>query len=91
MRNSVFVSIILILLVAGTLQAQNSHKRHAENDASSAHLPGPAIAAFQKINPENIRAHVRFSLTTFSRAVARDNAAAISPQNTSPLSSRWMD
>lgn len=60
MRNSVFASIILILLVAGALQAQNSHKRRAENAASSAHLPGPAIAALEKINPENIRAHVRF-------------------------------
>jgi Zn-dependent M28 family amino/carboxypeptidase len=43
--------LFLVPLVARA--AQPSH-------AASGHVPAPAIAAMQKINPERIRAHVRF-------------------------------
>lgn len=43
------------------LTAQAATKQdHSQAAPASAHLPGPAIAAFQKIDPERIRAHVRF-------------------------------
>jgi Zn-dependent M28 family amino/carboxypeptidase len=57
MRKSL-VLLSLICLVYGTL-AQNTANRRAAAGAS-AHLPAAAIAAFQKIDAERIRAHVRF-------------------------------
>jgi Zn-dependent M28 family amino/carboxypeptidase len=39
--------------------AQTSHK-HTRSSADSAHLPSAAFAAMQKIDPERIRAHVRY-------------------------------
>ena len=55
MRASVCVFFAL-LLATSMGSAQGSHKQQS----SSARLPGTAIAAMQKINPERIRAHVRF-------------------------------
>lgn len=52
MRRSAF---LLLCSIAFTLSTPAADKRQA-----SAFLPGPAIAALEKIDPENIRAHVRF-------------------------------
>jgi Zn-dependent M28 family amino/carboxypeptidase len=60
MRKKNFLLIILIIFPALVIAAQDSRQRQRGNDFSSARLPGPAISAMQKINPENIRAHVRF-------------------------------
>jgi Zn-dependent M28 family amino/carboxypeptidase len=57
MRKSL-VLLSLTCLVYGTL-AQNTSRRRASS-AALAHLPPAAIAAFQKIDAERIRAHVRF-------------------------------
>ncbi len=54
MRKSMIV--LFGVLVVSSLVAQ-SHKRDQE---AAAHLPGPAIAALEGINPEHIRWHVRF-------------------------------
>ena len=50
-----FVAIVLFLTLQHT-SAQSAPRKSLE----SIHLPGFAIAAMQKINPEHIRAHVRF-------------------------------
>src|SRR5438105_15289560 len=57
MRKTLILSS-LILLVFGVL-AQNSSQRTMAVGAS-VHFPPAAIAAFQKIDAERIRAHVRF-------------------------------
>ncbi len=46
-----------ICLISGLSAAQGTHKTAR---SSTARLPGTAIAAMQKIDPERIRAHVRF-------------------------------
>ena len=58
MRKSVLV-LLGILQVAVLGAAQGTNKR-AQSSWASARLPGTAIAAMQKIEPERIRAHVRF-------------------------------
>jgi Zn-dependent M28 family amino/carboxypeptidase len=58
MRNRLLA--VVLVLAASVLLAQSSHKSHASDELSSAHLPGPAIAAMQTINPDHIRWHVRF-------------------------------
>ncbi|MGH9528977.1 MAG: M28 family peptidase [Terriglobales bacterium] len=58
MRKSLI--FLFIVCLTSILLAQNSSDRQRRNDPVSARLPGPAISAMQKINPENIRAHVRF-------------------------------
>ena len=55
MRKSAIL-LVLVLLVS-EVWAQGAGRRA---QAASARLPGAAIAALQKINPERIRAHVRF-------------------------------
>jgi len=40
--------------------AETAHRSSSGNTLASAHLPGTAIAAMQKIDPERIRAHVKF-------------------------------
>ncbi len=57
MRKSL-VALFVVLVVIGTW-GQDSPKK-TRPGAISARLPGPAIAALQKIDPERIRAHVRF-------------------------------
>ena len=57
MRKSTIL-LVLVLLVSG-VWAQGPGQR-ARVQAASARLPGSAIAALQKIDPERIRAHVRF-------------------------------
>src|ERR1700676_3433459 len=51
-KTAIFVLVFSIcaLFAVGASPAPNSY----------VHLPGPAIAALQKIDPEHIRAHVRF-------------------------------
>src|SRR5258708_14814300 len=57
MRKIVFVAIPVILILSFSM-AQAAHK--SAPPAAFVHLPPAAIAAFQKIDPEHIRAHVRF-------------------------------
>src|SRR5579864_5563925 len=56
MRGSVIVLFVLGLMNISA--AQSSHKHARSND--SVRLPGAAFAAMQKIDPERIRAHVRY-------------------------------
>ena len=58
MRKSILLLLcILQIAIPGT--AQETHKR-TQPSWASARLPGTAIAAMQTIDPERIRAHVRF-------------------------------
>src|SRR5881628_2199095 len=57
MRNAVFLILPLFLVTASL--AQNSRKS-SQKESASAHLPPAAIGALQKIDPEHIRANVRF-------------------------------
>ena len=58
MRRTVIV-LFLFFAFLNVSVAQGSHKR-ARSSADSVRLPGTAFAAIQKIDPERIRAHVRF-------------------------------
>jgi Zn-dependent M28 family amino/carboxypeptidase len=57
MRNKIFLAGVLFFTLQFTL-AQSARQRNVP--VASVHLPGSAIAALQKIDPEHIRAHVRF-------------------------------
>jgi Zn-dependent M28 family amino/carboxypeptidase len=57
MRKSVLVFLVTLVVSSGWA-AEGA--RGSSAAASSARLPGTAIAAMQKIDPERIRAHVRF-------------------------------
>jgi len=59
MRKSVLFCFILVF-VQTLAFAQTSRRTSSGNTLATAHLPGPAIAAMQKIDPERIRAHVKF-------------------------------
>jgi Zn-dependent M28 family amino/carboxypeptidase len=48
------------LLLAAALSAQNSERAQRSDGESAARLPGAAIATLSTINPEHIRADVRF-------------------------------
>jgi len=50
---------VFLGVFSGMVTAQTSHKR-GSGDGLSVRLPGTAIAAMQRINPERIRAHVRY-------------------------------
>jgi Zn-dependent M28 family amino/carboxypeptidase len=56
MRKSAIVVIIALVLSLSFAQAA----RKSTRAAAAAHLPGIAISALEKIDPERIRAHVRF-------------------------------
>ena len=58
MRTSVIV-LSLLLLLSNICTAQGLHK-HAGSSTDSVRPPGAAFAAIQKVDPERIRAHVRF-------------------------------
>jgi Zn-dependent M28 family amino/carboxypeptidase len=58
MRNRV-IGLCLTFFLSNISVAQGSHK-HGKSSADSVRLPGAAFAAMQKIDPERIRAHVRF-------------------------------
>ncbi len=52
---------VLWFLVATVGIGQAAHRQSSSsNSLAAAHLPGTAIAAMQKIDPERIRAHVKF-------------------------------
>jgi len=53
-------TIVLVLGLAISSFSQGQRTRDSSLSESSARLPGTAIAALQKIDPERIRAHVRF-------------------------------
>src|SRR5438270_7871472 len=57
MRKTVFLALPLVFAVASL--AQNA-RRTSLRESASAHLPPAAIGALQKIDPEHIRANVRF-------------------------------
>jgi Zn-dependent M28 family amino/carboxypeptidase len=52
--------LVAIILTSGICLAQQSRQPMRSSPAASAHLSPAAIAAFQKVDPERIRAHVRF-------------------------------
>ena len=54
------VSVLFLLLVFSTISTAQGPHRHARTSADSVRVPGAAFAAMQKIDPEKIRAHVRF-------------------------------
>lgn len=54
------IGFVCLLLVSSLGAAQSKHRRAASADLASAHLPPAAIAAMQNIDPERIRAHVKF-------------------------------
>src|SRR5438105_1188658 len=58
MRASIIV-FGLLLVFSNISVAQGPHK-HTRTSTDSARVPGAAFAAMQKIDPEKIRAHVRF-------------------------------
>src|SRR5437762_4071463 len=58
MRKSVVVAVPLVAAFAFTI-AQAARKS-THDSLTSAHLPPAAVAALAKIDPEHIRAHVRF-------------------------------
>jgi Zn-dependent M28 family amino/carboxypeptidase len=58
MRKSVLISISLVLVATACIA--QAGRRSSSNSLAAAHLPGAAIAAMQKIDPERIRAHVKF-------------------------------
>src|SRR5579862_1210978 len=58
MRNGSVV-FALVLLFSSFAAPQSSHKQSRQS-GSSVRLPGAALQAMQKIDPERIRAHVRF-------------------------------
>src|SRR5690349_24024057 len=53
------LALATVIFVCGSTWATQSAKR-TRASGESARLPGTAIAAMQKIDPERIRAHVRF-------------------------------
>src|SRR5438105_11723073 len=57
MRKTVFVALPLVFVAVSL--AQNA-RRSSQSQSASAHLPPAAIGALQKIDPEHIRANVRF-------------------------------
>lgn len=61
-RLVIFISVILISFSAWSAESSAATRHAKETSASSvsAHLSGIAIAALQKIDPERIRAHVKF-------------------------------
>jgi Zn-dependent M28 family amino/carboxypeptidase len=59
MRDRVCLPVI-IMLISGICMAQRSHQPVRSVPVALAHLSPVAIAAFQKVDPERIRAHVRF-------------------------------
>src|SRR5579859_1251605 len=57
MRKPALVASVLTVVFVSLAIAKSALK---QANTASAHLPPAAIAALQKINPEHIRAHVRF-------------------------------
>lgn len=60
MRKSGWLFYGFFLVMATVCVGQAGHRQSASATLAAAHLPGTAIAAMQKIDPERIRAHVKF-------------------------------
>lgn len=60
MRKAVFVVLPLFFVSVSIFTIAQAARKSSGNSLASAHLPSPAIAALEKIDPEHIRAHVRF-------------------------------
>ena len=58
MRKILFVVLPLALVL--TFSLARAARKSSRDPIASAHLPGAAISALEKIDPEHIRAHVRF-------------------------------
>src|ERR1700729_1697223 len=58
MRTGIIV-LLVVIMFSNISEAQSSHK-HNRTATDSVRLPGAAFGAMQKIDPERIRAHVRF-------------------------------
>jgi Zn-dependent M28 family amino/carboxypeptidase len=54
------VCLVLPLVVIFAFPLAHAARKSAQTATASAHLPAAAIAALQKIDPDHIRAHVRF-------------------------------
>jgi Zn-dependent M28 family amino/carboxypeptidase len=54
------VTVVIALTLGFTLSAAQAARKATRTPSASAHLSAVAIAAFEKIDPEHIRAHVRF-------------------------------
>src|SRR5260370_29850820 len=54
------VAVVTLLGLVLTLSAAQAARKANRTLAASAHLSSVAIAAFEKVDPEHIRAHVRF-------------------------------
>src|SRR5580693_8697661 len=59
LRMRASIAVLFVLGLLNISAAQSSHK-HARTATDSVRLPGAAFVAMQKIDPERIRAHVRF-------------------------------
>jgi Zn-dependent M28 family amino/carboxypeptidase len=58
MRASIVALFVIVALL--NISAAQSSRKHSRTTTDSVRLPGAAFAAMQKIDPEHIRAHVRF-------------------------------
>ena len=58
MCKGVFVFAAIVLITSSSIAQKSPKTKHAS--AESARMPGTAIAAMQQIDPQRIRAHVRF-------------------------------
>ena len=78
--------VSFVALLSTTLLAQNMPPV-----PRIAGLPPAAEQAMAAVNPENIRAQVRFLASDCWKAAAPASAEATSPPNTSPRNSRCTD
>jgi Zn-dependent M28 family amino/carboxypeptidase len=51
---------LFVTVALSNISAAQSSRKHSRTSTDSVRLPGAAFAAMQKIDPERIRAHVRF-------------------------------
>src|SRR5579863_7535464 len=54
------IIVLFVVFECSTFSATQSSHKHNRTATDSVRLPGAAFVAMQKINPERIRAHVRF-------------------------------
>src|SRR5579863_3880608 len=54
------IIVLFVVFECSTFSATQSSHKHARSSTDSVRLPGAAFVAMQKIDPERIRAHVRY-------------------------------
>jgi Zn-dependent M28 family amino/carboxypeptidase len=54
------IIVLSVVFACSTFSATQSSRKHTRTATDSVRLPGAAFVAMQKIDPERIRAHVRF-------------------------------